>query len=320
MDVDAKRGELHVFLDKYRLERGKNFVEDFSRALITSAVAVPVVSSAALKRMKGLDGNSEVDHVLLEWTLILELERSKRLSRCVPLMMGPEEDAASGALVGNLFQSKDKDALPDKVASKTVAEAQRILKEHAIEASAELEMRTVRQVVEKLLKFDGVQAWDVKAGHGVGAAGALAASSRAHCKSELVKACSTELVKVIRDAGPGRPFHGGVDQRAPVASPARTQTVSEDETVSAEVEQWLCDNKLVNLRGALRALGACGSVNHLLRLGEEEYLELERTHGVKRFHTKLLRDALARTAPSSSAVAAPASAVAAPASACCLVS
>jgi len=80
--------QVRVFLDRNRLEDGRDFPTDFSTALINSLVAVPIVSYASLKGMLKLTAGSNVDNVLLEWTLIVELMAIGHLKYCLPVMLG----------------------------------------------------------------------------------------------------------------------------------------------------------------------------------------------------------------------------------------
>jgi GTPase SAR1 family protein len=96
--------QVHVFLDRHRLEKGKKFDGDFAKSLINSHVVVPVVSYAALDRMLVLKPDSNVDHVLLEWMLIVELLRRGHLKFCYPIIAGEvKEDAKDGKFILNLF-------------------------------------------------------------------------------------------------------------------------------------------------------------------------------------------------------------------------
>eukprot|EP00300_Choanocystis_sp_HF-7_P021591 c20801_g1_i1.p1 GENE.c20801_g1_i1~~c20801_g1_i1.p1 ORF type:complete len:395 (-),score=124.27 c20801_g1_i1:39-1223(-) len=73
---DGRRVE--VFLDRQRLEAGRPFDRDFVQALIKSRVAVPIVSWGALVRMATLTNDSPVDNLLLEWTVMVELQEWSR--------------------------------------------------------------------------------------------------------------------------------------------------------------------------------------------------------------------------------------------------
>jgi hypothetical protein len=89
--------EIRVFLDKQRLQDGRNFQEDFAEALLKTHVPVTIVSTAALARMRSLKPDSAVDNLLLEWTLIVELmdRDTKILWECLPVFVGTFDCTAS---------------------------------------------------------------------------------------------------------------------------------------------------------------------------------------------------------------------------------
>jgi GTPase SAR1 family protein len=96
--------QVHVFLDRHRLEKGRKFSSDFARSLINSLVVVPVVSYAALARMLVLKPDSNIDNVLLEWMLIVELRRRGHLKFCYPIIAGEvKENAEDGKFILDLF-------------------------------------------------------------------------------------------------------------------------------------------------------------------------------------------------------------------------
>ena len=68
----------HAFLDRERLESGRNFKKDLAEAAMRSTVMVLVMSKAALQKMCTLKADSE-DNLLLEWSLALELLESSDL-------------------------------------------------------------------------------------------------------------------------------------------------------------------------------------------------------------------------------------------------
>ena len=96
--------QVHVFLDRHRLEKGRKFSSDFAKSLINSLVVVPVVSYAALARMLVLKPDSNIDNVLLEWMLIVELHRRGHLKFCYPIIAGEvKEEAEDGKFILDLF-------------------------------------------------------------------------------------------------------------------------------------------------------------------------------------------------------------------------
>jgi hypothetical protein len=70
--------QVHAFLDRERLEVGRNFKKDFAEAAMRSTVMVLIMSKAALQKMCTLKADSE-DNLLLEWSLALELLESSDL-------------------------------------------------------------------------------------------------------------------------------------------------------------------------------------------------------------------------------------------------
>ena len=115
---------VQVFLDKERLQGGRNFQTDFCHALACSTLAMPLVSIAALRRMHTLHAGAEVDNLLLEWALIVELQEQGRLAACCPILLGRPLDAgeASGAedarVMTSLFIPGGPAELPEVVCSK----------------------------------------------------------------------------------------------------------------------------------------------------------------------------------------------------------
>jgi GTPase SAR1 family protein len=153
------------FLDRYRLQDGQNFSDEFSSALINSTGILPIVSCAALERMVSLTPESNVDNVLLEWTLALEIKDKKGTFFVLPLVVGnvsPERKLSNGSFSTSLFQEGIIQQLPQVVCNKTVAKAKAILLKHGMTPSANLETRTVQQAVEEITSFLGVMANDVK--------------------------------------------------------------------------------------------------------------------------------------------------------------
>jgi ubiquitin/GTPase SAR1 family protein len=151
------------FLDRHRLQDGQNFVDEFSTALMNSTGIFPVVSCAALERM--LTPESNVDNLLLEWTLALEIRDKKVTFFVLPLVVGkvsPECKLRNGSFSTSLFQEGIIQQLPQVVCNKTVAKAKAILLKNGMTPSANLEKRTVRQTVEEITSFLGVMANNVK--------------------------------------------------------------------------------------------------------------------------------------------------------------
>jgi hypothetical protein len=157
---------VEVFRDRERLVHGRSFQQDFFVALINSAGAVQLVSASALFRMKSLTSESDVDNVLLEWTIIVELHKTKRQLFCLPVFIGEARGPSKGfPFVTDLFSSEIIRALPDVICVKCVDMAKSLLRGQGLEPSPELGQRTVRQIVEEICVFLGVKAWDLQTSH-----------------------------------------------------------------------------------------------------------------------------------------------------------
>jgi hypothetical protein len=92
--VSSSGREIHVFLDKRRLQDGRNFQDDFADALFVTSLPVIILSTAALQRMMLLKADSPIDNLLLEWTLIVELLHTKSINFCLPIIIGSYSPSA----------------------------------------------------------------------------------------------------------------------------------------------------------------------------------------------------------------------------------
>jgi hypothetical protein len=147
-----------VFLDNKRLRDGRNFVDDFARALVNSLIVVPVVSSDALKRMRDHDPHQK-DHVLMEWFMALECFHSpaSRVTRVLPVLFG-QRDPSSGA-VGNLYQEGALDAVPDIHPAESIRCCFELLHANGIAPRREASFYTVRGILAELKAILGYCAW-----------------------------------------------------------------------------------------------------------------------------------------------------------------
>ncbi len=150
---------LHVFWDRVGLEAGRRFDRDFCTALSHSSVALPLISAQALERMRDLGQQDEVDHVLLEWILMLALVESGRLARIYPLVLGDGwsnidgEEAKDISSFKTLFQFVENE-LPDVISHKSYDDLDDFLESELKLPKAK--RHTVRQVVTTLLRFDAL--------------------------------------------------------------------------------------------------------------------------------------------------------------------
>mmetsp|Transcript_54462 Transcript_54462/g.88213 ORF Transcript_54462/g.88213 Transcript_54462/m.88213 type:complete len:1184 (+) Transcript_54462:4197-7748(+) len=199
--------QVQVFVDRFRLEDGRRFDKDFSKALMKSTVVAPVVSLAALQRMLTLTTDSDVDNVLLEWMLICELVEIGHLLYCLPIMLGNATDAMQpdGKFISNLFAEGVIAKLPDVVCEKVVAFVKKLLEDNGKTPSTLLHTRTVRGTVETLTKALGVLTWDITSSHG---AGANCKRSASHTRAEFRQALFYEVVEKAMGCVETAEYHG----------------------------------------------------------------------------------------------------------------
>ena len=106
---DLNGRPLRIFQDAKRLKGGNDFVTEFLEAICRSTVIVPIVSLAALAKMRTLTPESEVDWVLLEWVLAIYLHESESKTSIRPVFVGATEYGADGrATLTSFFSSADE--------------------------------------------------------------------------------------------------------------------------------------------------------------------------------------------------------------------
>ena len=162
---EYKGRAIAAFLDKRRLEPGSNFVNEFCNGLFNTKVAVPVISIHALEKMLTLSSDSEVDNLLLEWTLMLEMieHNGCALKRIFPVIVGKtlEVPTKEGKLMTSFYLTNPVSKLPDCVCSNVLVKAKDILKRFGLKPSQDLENRSVRSTVKSLLDYLGVETWEL---------------------------------------------------------------------------------------------------------------------------------------------------------------
>ena len=163
-DVFGSSGrEINVFLDKRRLQDGRNFQDDFADALLKTAVPVVILSTAALQRMVKLAADSAIDNLLLEWTLIVELLDSKTIEHCLPIIIGTYNPSLPNcaAVISDFFKDEVKaadgsvfysgiDSLPNVSVTSIISKVRLMLQQHQLPESPGLSSHTVRSVVKHL--------------------------------------------------------------------------------------------------------------------------------------------------------------------------
>ena len=132
-------------------------------ALCNSSGAVPIVSKDAIKRMVDIRSDSAEDHVLMEWTLILELQAIGSCTFCIPVVIGTVSSDPALPAIANFFDGDPLSSLPDLVAEKSVNEVEQFLVSLGYAPSQQLRSRTVRETVRLLLKNMAIMTWEIPA-------------------------------------------------------------------------------------------------------------------------------------------------------------
>jgi hypothetical protein len=140
--------------------QGRRFDHDFMRALCNSNGAVPIVSKDAIKRMFEIRSDSSEDHVLMEWTLILELQAIGVCKFCIPVLIGAVATDPALPAIANFFDGDPLSSLPDVVAEKSVNEVEQFLLSSGYAPSQQLRMRSVKETVRLLLKNMAILTWE----------------------------------------------------------------------------------------------------------------------------------------------------------------
>ena len=233
--------EIHVFVDRKRLEDARDFSTDFATGLINSRVAVPIVSYAALERMFALTAESNVDNVLLEWTLIKELMDMGHLVYCLPVMLGKvTPDATDGEFVSNLFALGALDRLPEVVCVKVADRVKELLEANGMTPSASLHTSTVRDVVKRITRALGVLGWDVNnpGGESSSHGGASRMHSEAKWKQKLVSMAVSKTVECVERAVAAEAAASPAETKpAAVSTPAAHAEIQEEEPGASSAAQ-----------------------------------------------------------------------------------
>jgi hypothetical protein len=169
-----------VFLDTNRLQDGRDFQADFMTALCRTSVVVLIVSTDALQRMCEVrvveDGNSRklvhfdpsaADNLLLEWTLALLFLHNlgaTSIQRVYPLFFGTrgyDLNSHPHDTIGNFWSEDILSRISVKVPTATLAVAAGMLREKGLErlVTPEFHQQTVKDIIGKLLKLKGFEAW-----------------------------------------------------------------------------------------------------------------------------------------------------------------
>ena len=145
---------------QFIVSQGRRFDHDFMRALCNSNGAVPIVSKDAIKRMIDIRSDSSEDHVLMEWTLILELQAIGLCKFCIPVVIGAVATDPALPAIANFFDGDPLSSLPDVVAEKSVNEVEQFLLSSGYAPSQQLRTRSVKETVRLLLKNMAIFTWE----------------------------------------------------------------------------------------------------------------------------------------------------------------
>jgi NLR family CARD domain-containing protein 3 len=240
--VTGQGQQVHVFLDRNRLEEGRIFSSDFANALIKSLVVVPILSSAALDRMFDLKSDSNIDNVLLEWMLIVVLLARGHLKFCFPIMVGEvNEDAKDGKFISNLFSDGGIDKLPEVVCTKVADRVNELLVENRMAPLESVHTYTVRETVKKITGALGLPAWEMNAR-------LKQQQSKLHAqmdwKKSLYRSAASKVLEFVDKADRERPAHivalAPSDKNTPceiVAQPHPIQMELQATDAAAEIER-----------------------------------------------------------------------------------
>ena len=160
-NIGEENRAVSVFLDNKRLRDGRNFVDDFARALVNSLIVVPVVTSDALHRMKQHDPY-QPDHALMEWLMAIECFHSpaSKVARVLPVLFGTRD--GNSDVIANLFAEGLIEALPEVHPKETVRTAMQLLQANGIEPRMGLSTYTVRSILVELKAILGYCAWNAE--------------------------------------------------------------------------------------------------------------------------------------------------------------
>jgi hypothetical protein len=154
-NVGANNRAIDTFMDNKRLKDGQNFSMAFCTALLSSYIAVPVISVSALQKMTTHDPNT-VDNVLLEWLLCITScgKPNSRLKNIFPILIGPKDGITS--TFASLFACGVLNRIPSVVPMSTINAAKDMLTQNNINFDAvKLDNLTVKDIINSLSAFLG---------------------------------------------------------------------------------------------------------------------------------------------------------------------
>jgi hypothetical protein len=172
---ESKQSWLHIFLDKFCLQSGKNWADEgFLRAILSSLTIIPILSweTAPNGDQQGSVGDlarhnkdSPVDNVLLELVLAKELHS---LSKSLTTSSSNQSAALFPCMhiipifVQDLFAKLS--GLSDDAPLATLAKASDVLSSVGIQLNASFNQQSVKTIVSYFTKLQGVKYFEFGAG------------------------------------------------------------------------------------------------------------------------------------------------------------
>lgn len=152
-----------VFLDNRRLQEGRSFQNDFSKALVNSIVVVPILSHHALLRMVDHDVTKE-DNLLIEWLMALECFNSpqSRVSKILPIIFGDRDSTDDQKILSFFAADSCYQRIPSVVPTASIQRAKQFLQSNGLTPSANFDEYTVETIVTELSKFLSFLTWHAK--------------------------------------------------------------------------------------------------------------------------------------------------------------
>jgi len=161
------------YLDVKRLVSAQDWEQGFSRGLLKSLVALPMVSTGCLEPMLKLTGGPEdrPDNVAKELQIMHAMMDANesgivgspgKLQAICPILVGKPTDDGDKR-TGNFFQdgsSRPLDKLVEKVSPATTKAVEHFLVKSGLPISEGTRNRTVASTVSRLLALPGAHLWD----------------------------------------------------------------------------------------------------------------------------------------------------------------
>ena len=152
--VGTRGRDIRVFLDDQRLQPGQDFQLSFGKSLINSSVMTPIISEETLKRMKSdacSPATDPEDNVLVEWIIGLNCSLNNNL-HIFPI------------ITFDIWADKMKiiESIPNEIHETSLKRASELLSENRIVLHSTIASLTMRDILNKMVKFLGCKLIDPK--------------------------------------------------------------------------------------------------------------------------------------------------------------